>query len=70
MNYNSWTDEELRRALNADPESTDAIIEAAERFRKATHEATDTDLENARKEGYDEGYDDGYAEGEREGDSR
>jgi hypothetical protein len=38
MNYGSWTDEELRRALNADPDDIDAIIEAAERYRKASHE--------------------------------
>lgn len=34
MNYGSWKDDELRRALNADPDDIDAIIEAAERFRK------------------------------------
>ena len=74
MEYGSYTDEELRRVLNADDRDVDAIIEAAERFRKASHEADDSELEDARKEGYDEGYsegyEEGYAEGEREDDSR
>lgn len=34
MNYKSWNDEELRRALVADPDDTLAICEAAERFAK------------------------------------
>jgi hypothetical protein len=34
INYGSWSDDELRRALNADPEDVDAILESAERFRK------------------------------------
>jgi len=74
MEYGSYTDEELRRVLNADDRDTDAIIEAAERFRKASHEADDSALAYARKEGYDEGYEEGYdegrEEGEREDDSR
>lgn len=34
MNYKSWSDEELRRALVTDPDDTSAICEAAERFAK------------------------------------
>lgn len=38
MEYGSYSDEELRRVLNADDRDTDAIIEAAERFRKQENE--------------------------------
>ena len=34
MEYGSYSDEELRRVLNVDDRDVDAIIEAAERFRK------------------------------------
>lgn len=34
MTYRSWDDEGLRCALDADPSDVDAILEAAERFRK------------------------------------
>ena len=34
MTYRSWDDKGLRRALDADPSDVDAILEAAERFRK------------------------------------
>lgn len=63
MEYGSYSDEELRRVLNADDRDVDAIVEAAERFRKATHEADDDELEDARKAGYDEGYSEGYDAG-------
>jgi peptidoglycan hydrolase CwlO-like protein len=32
MNYGSWADEELRRALGANPDDADATVEAARRF--------------------------------------
>lgn len=38
MEYGSYSDEELRRVLNADDRDVDAIVEAAERFRKQTRE--------------------------------
>jgi flagellar biosynthesis/type III secretory pathway protein FliH len=66
MNYGSWNDEELRRALNADPDDVDAIIEAAERFRAEevfTVEELETAEQDAREEGYRDGYEEGYEEG-------
>jgi peptidoglycan hydrolase CwlO-like protein len=32
MNYGSWTDEELRRALGTNPDDADATAEAGRRF--------------------------------------
>jgi hypothetical protein len=43
INYGSWSDDELRRALNADPEDVDAILECAERFRKQKNSDADED---------------------------
>jgi hypothetical protein len=43
INYGSWSDDELRRALNADPKDVDAILESAERFRKQENSDADED---------------------------
>jgi flagellar biosynthesis/type III secretory pathway protein FliH len=66
MEYGSYSDEELRRVLNADDRDVDAIVEAAARFAKASHETDADELEDARKEGYDEGYHDAREEYQEE----
>jgi len=55
MEYGSYTDEELRRVLNADDRDTDAIIEAAERFRTS---AGAPELEQEYEAGYRAGQED------------
>jgi flagellar biosynthesis/type III secretory pathway protein FliH len=73
INYSSWSDEELRRALTADDDDVCAILEAAKRFAKQevyTQEELESAEQTAREQAYDDGYADGHAEGKREDDSR
>lgn len=63
MRYATYTNEELRRVLNADPKDAAAIVEAAERFARG---ASDDEIESARAIAWQEGYDEGYSDGEEE----
>jgi hypothetical protein len=60
MSYSTYTDDELRRELAAQPYNVVALIEAAERFCNAARR------EELRQSDYDEGYQDGREAGYRE----
>lgn len=68
INYSSWNDEELRRALIADDDDVCAILEAAKRFAKQERTPTGSEIEDAeetaREAAYAEGYEDGKADAE------
>lgn len=64
MSYATYSNEELRRVLVADPKDAAAIVEAVDRFARG---ATDDEIESARDIAWQDGYDEGYSEGYYEG---
>lgn len=60
MSYTTYTNEELRRLLQASPNDAAAIVEAADRFARG---ADDDKLESARDSAWQEGYAEGYSDG-------
>lgn len=64
--YTNHTDDELRRAANADNEDIDALQECARRFAAQDNYRTldeiEADIDSAREEGYAKGYEEGVEE--------
>lgn len=54
MSYATYSDEELRRVLVADPKDAAAIVEAADRYCRVSK----TELDVAYDDGYDAGHED------------
>jgi flagellar biosynthesis/type III secretory pathway protein FliH len=65
MNYASYSNEELRRVLLANPKDAEAIVEAADRF--VSDHCDQTEIEAAESRGYTLGYGEGYEAGRAEG---
>lgn len=65
MSYATYTNEELRRLLQARPNDAAAIVEAADRFARG---GDDDELESARDIAWQEGYNEGYSDGSADND--